>query len=301
MPPPAPSRPAAPPRPTGSPTPGRAAAPSPATPPQKRVIKPRVVQKICPRIVFYAGEKFGKTTFGAHAPEPLLLMPKSDTGYDTLLGAGLVPQIPAETVDSWADLIGWTDSLIADQQGRETLILDGLGAFDFMCQTVVCERDFKGNWNDPKDGFLAYGAERGYKAAAIEWRKLLSRLDSLNQRGMMVVLLGHAMKVPFRNPLGADYDTYTADANRHSWEETKRWSDCILFGKFYTVIDAEKKGKGKGIGGTDRVIYTEQRDAFSAGNRYGMAPELWLPENTPGAAWSTVWNEITRNKNAAAE
>jgi hypothetical protein len=294
-----PSRPSSPPRPS---SPSRNSS-TPAPQQQAKLdFTPRKAAAPCPRIVFYAGEKFGKTTFGAYAPDPFLLMAKGETGYDTLLSAGLVPAIPAMVIEDWQHMLNTLDAFIASPGDRKTLILDAMGGYDMMAQTVVCNRDFKGDWNSPKDGFLAFGADKGYRGTALEWTKLLSRLDVINGMGIVVILLGHATKVPFRNPLGADYDQFTADLNKHSWAVTARWSDCILFGKFFTVITDEdkKSGKGKGIGGSDRVIYTESRDAFSAGNRYAMVPELWL-ENNPATSWGQVWAEITRDKSTPAE
>ena len=74
----------------------------------------------------------------------------------------------------------------------------------------------------------------------------------------------------------------------------------MLFGNFFTVIDDEKKakrqGKGKAIGGTDRVLYTERRDAFDAKNRFGMPTEIWLPDN-PAESWTTIWSHVRKESN----
>jgi hypothetical protein len=262
---------------------------------------PRTPRPICPRIVLYACEKFGKTTFAVHAPNPILLMAKGETGYDTLLSAGLAPAIPAMVIESWEHALDTLDALVTNSADRQTVILDALGGFDILAQTHVCNTQFGGSWNDPRDGFLAYGAERGHRATALEWDRLLARLDTLNQRGLTVVLIGHATRSVVRNPMGADYDTYTADLNKHSWALTARWSDCILHGQFYTEVDADRKAirkgvKGKATGGTDRIIYTRGTAAFVAGNRYSMMPEMLLTDVDAHQMWDTVWNEIVRSK-----
>lgn len=282
------------PKPAGGPPPADDDAPAATA---SKVLTVAKAKPPCPRIVLYAGEKFGKTSTAAFAPDPVILMARGENGYETLLSASLVPAIPAVSINSHRELLEWLDSLIANPQGRKTVILDAIGGFDVLCQEQVCKDHFGNDWNNPRDGFLAYGADRGYKATATEWRKVLARLDRLNAQGIVVILLGHAKVQAFKNPMGADYDTYLCDCNRHSWAETARWSDCILFGKFRTIIDQtkaqEKAGRGKGIGGTDRVIYTEQRDAFTAGNRYGMPEEFEL-EKDPALAWGQVWGHITK-------
>jgi hypothetical protein len=297
---PQPSRPLTPSRPASVPPP--AATVASALPTWKA--KPRQPKPICPKLMIYAVEGFGKTTIGAYAPDPLILMSRGETGYDTLLSKGRVPAVAAEVVENWPDTLAWIDRLIADPQGIRSVVFDATGGFDQFCQDFVCNRDFGGDWHGKKEGFLAFGADKGYKATAQEWRKLLVRLETLRDKhGVMPILLGHAKTVPFRNPMGPDYDTYTADISKYSWADTLRWADATLFGKFYTIVDKEGKGaKGKGIGGTDRVIYTEQRDAFSAKNRYGMPPELFLTEEGggPETMWARIWASIATSPPPAA-
>jgi hypothetical protein len=157
-----------------------------------------------------------------------------------------------------------------------------------MCHEIVCRRDFGGEWGEK--GFAAY--HKGYDLAVGEWLKLLARLERLNeQHGVTIVLLGHAKVQAFRNPLGPDYDRYVSDVHAKTWGPSARWADAVLFGNFYTVVDREKQGKGKGVGGTDRVIYTERRDAWDAKNRYGMPEEIWLDKDRT-RSWAQVWETI---------
>ena len=64
---------------------------------------------------------------------------------------------------------------------------------------------------------------------------------------------------------------------------------------FRTVTAKNRDGKVKGIGGTDRVLYAERRDAFDAKNRYGMPPEVDVPDD-PAQIWTTIWDQIKREK-----
>lgn len=254
-------------------------------------LSPRKAKPICPRLIFTAVEGFGKTSLGAYAPKPVILMAREETGYDTLLSAGRVPAVPAIAVPDWPALLGTLDSLIANPQDREWLVLDAQGGFERLCHEHVCRRDFKNDWSD--QGFLSFN--KGYDVSVSEWIKMLQRLDQINSKGIGILVLAHSKIKQFKNPTGADFDRYVSDCHEKTWGASAKWSDAVLFGNFFTVIDKEKKGKGKGVGGTDRVLYTERRDAWDAKNRFGMDPEIWLG-NDPAAMWDQVWSQITNTK-----
>ena len=110
--------------------------------------------------------------------------------------------------------------------------------------------------------------------------------------GKTVVLLSHSLERRYQNPMGGDFDRFVSDCHEKTWGATKRWADAVLFGNFFTVLD-EASGRAKGVGGTDRDLYGERRDAFDAKNRYGMPDQLTMP-NDPGACWGVIWNAIIK-------
>lgn len=251
-----------------------------------------------PRIVLNAVEGWGKTSCAAFAPEPAVLMAKGETGYQTLLGAGLVPSVQAAYVEDWEALLAFLDDLAgAATMPCKTLALDALGGFERLCHERVCARDFEGKWGEK--GFSSY--QKGYEQSLPDWLQLLQRLDRVRDRGITILLLGHVQIRPFKNPLGEDFDRYVSDVHHKTWGVTHKWADAVLFGQFVNVVDKDKPTdkKGKGIGGTDRVIYTERRDAYDAKNRYGLPALLDIP-NSPQGAWDTIWNAITRKEAADA-
>lgn len=283
---PAPTRPPPPP-----PPPAQAAPVAPKTAATSRRLTVATAKAPCPRLLIYAVEGWGKTSIGAFAPDPVVLMARGESGYSTLLSAGLVPAVPAVTVETWDDLLQWLDTLIADQQGRKTIVLDALGGFERLCHEKVCARDFGNDWGEK--GFASF--QKGYDMSVSEWLKLLQRLDKLNDAGVIIVMLGHARIRSFKNPIGADYDRFEADVHAKTWAATARWADTVLFGNFQTIVDKVKQGKGKGVGGTDRKLYTERRDAWDAKNRYGMPEEIAI-ENDRTKGWETVWSHIVPAK-----
>lgn len=282
----------------GSPPPAKAAAAT--TKSVRKRLAPRQVQDLAPRLIVYGVEGFGKTTLAAYAPDPLILMSRQETGYDTLLSRGLVPAVPAERVDSWPDLLDWLDDLIADSQGRKTLVLDAMGGFERLCQEYTCERHFKNDWSET--GFAGY--QKGYDASLTEWLTMLARLDQLHRQGIVVLITGHARVATFKNPQGPDYDRFCVDCHWKIWSATYRWVDAALFGNFLTIYDkkteAESRGRGKASkGGTDRILFTERRDAYDAKNQYGLPPEIWLTKQ-PSESWSTLWQHLQRKEPASA-
>ena len=250
-------------------------------------LKPRVASKPVPRIVYYAVEGFGKTTFAAGGPDPVVLAARDEKGVQRLLDSGTIKPLPVIDIADWNELLSTLDSLASQQHDRKTIVLDSLGAFERLCQEEVIRRDFKG---DPGDGgFLGFG--RGPKVCLTEWTRLLQKLDALNAKGMMIVVLGHSYVEKFKNPTGADFDRFSCKMDPLAWSMVKGWADCVWFGNFLTITQqASKLAKAKGIGGTDRVVYTQRRDSHDAKPGYVMPNEIVLPEDP-----AQVWNELTQH------
>jgi hypothetical protein len=272
--------------------------PRSSPPPPSRRVSVRKPSRIPPTILLTAVEKWGKTTLAAHAPSPLILMAKGETGYDTLLSTGQVPAVPAEVCEHWVDLVAWQTSLLSDPQGIETLIFDAAGGFEAMCAAMVCERDFKGDWGET--GFAAYG--RGTKLVANEWRAFLMRIEQLRDKhGVQHIILGHSKIKLFNNPAGVNYDRYVCDMSDAVYQLTARQCDAILFGTFAQLVDKAKteskknaaEAKGKVVGTAMRTIITQRQDGYDAGNRYGMPAEIDL--DCDGAEmYNKVWSYINK-------
>jgi len=259
-------------------------------------LTPRKAETPCPRILFYGVEGFGKTTLAANAPKPVIFAARDEQGVKPLVDSGLITGVPVLDCSTFAETLGMIDSLIADTQGIQTAAFDSLGAFERLAMEAVCTRDFKGEWGE--NGFASYG--KGVAGTLTEMLKLLQRLDSLNKKGVTILVLAHATVKNFKNPTGADFDQYQVACLPQIWDTVSRWSDAILFAKFESIVEIGGKSKGniakdrgKGIGGTDRVVYTERRDAFVAKNRYGMPAEIELSGDRE-RSWSEIWQHIVK-------
>ncbi len=279
-----PSAPSTPP-PTAPPTSSGNGLPADVTVPVLAKAEPKFQP---PRIVVNGVEGWGKTTLAAFAPDPAILMARGETGYLTLLGANTVPNVPSTLIDTWPGLLALLDELSGqDELPYKTLALDALGGFERLCHEYVCTRDFDGKWGEK--GFASY--QKGYDVSITDWLSLLQRLDKINQRGVMILILAHCQVRPFKNPLGEDYDRYIANVHHKTWGVTHKWADAVFFANFVAVIEEKKKNRPKGIGGNDRIIFTQHHDAYDAKNRYAMQPEIDIPPE-PGQMWPTLWAAI---------
>lgn len=259
-----------------------AAPPKPA-PPTVRIGK--AAPMLPPRIILNAMEGWGKTSLAANAPEPVILMARGETGFETLRGHGRVPDVDCGTIGDWPSLLGYLDSLSQKPLHYKTIVLDALGGYERLCWETVVRRDFKGNWGD--DGFFAF--QKGPGLAVRDWLELLPRLDVLNRQGAMILILSHATVGPFRNPTGRDYDRYQADCRKETWAATVKWADAVLFGAFeQMLVDVKGASKPKASDRvSDRVLHTTRTEAWDAKNRYGLPDSIDIP-NDPMRGWETL-------------
>lgn len=170
------------------------------------------------------------------------------------------------------------------------LVGDTLNGAEALCHKYICERDFNGTWGN--QGFASYN--KGYEVALPEWTRLLVALDQLRaERKMTIVMLCHTKVKPFKNPEGADYDRYQPDIHEKTWGLSHKWADCVLFGNFEVTVQTDKADakKGKGTGGSFRLLYTERKAAYDAKNRLGLPSEIEMG-NSPQEAFTAFASAV---------
>lgn len=237
------------------------------------------------RVVLHGVEGVGKTSFGANAPRPIFLMARGETGLETLIDSGRVVQTPhfPET-QSWGDVLGAVRSLIASEHEFKTLVIDTLNGIERLCHEEVCRRDFKGDWTDK--GFM--GFMRGYEVSLADWREFLSLLDQLRaERRMSILVLAHTKVGTFKNPEGPDFDRYQVDMHHKTWSLTHKWADMVLFANYFTLASKDDGGRIKGMGGQERVLYTERHASYDAKNRHGLPGEIAM-----GSSGNEAWGSF---------
>lgn len=277
------------------PPPGARSAPAAAARHTRKplVIKPREVSQIGCKLVIPAVEGFGKTTIAAYAPSPLILMSPLETGYQTLLNAGRVPQGAALDIASWPELLDTIDQLTEDPQGIKTLALDAIGGFEKLMFEHVCQTKFGGDWDSKKDGFDSWGGSTGHRACIRVWPQLLHRLESLAiKQGVDIIVLTHVKLVKAFHPDFGEYQKNGPDIHpEYMWPPLKKWADDVLYGTFETF----KNNDGIAIAGEQRVFRTTHTATADAKNKRNMPSDL--PVNCPPEGmYDLIFNYINQAK-----
>ena len=226
-----------------------------------------------PRLMVYGVEGIGKSTFCAGAPNPIYILTEDG------LGSLKVDHFPLAT--SFADVIDAIASLYKDNHAFETVIIDSLDWLEAIIQREIEQK------YDAKD--LAYG--KGALIAAERWREILDGLNALrNDKGMIVILVAHTTIKRFDSPEVEPYDRYQPKLQERSNAVVSEWSDAVLFANYKTIVKKDDVGfnqtNNRGISTGERLLFTSERPAYMAKNRYNM------PESIP-LSWDAFSEAIS--------
>lgn len=225
-----------------------------------------------PRIFLYAVEGIGKTTFAANAPAPIFIQTEDGLGG---IDAARFPMV--ESIDDVRQAIG---TLYSEPHDFQTVVLDSA---DWLEQIIAREIEAK---HDAKE--LAYG--KGALKQAEVWQELLAGFNALrNDRGMSVILIGHSQIKRFDSPETEPYDRYSPKLQERSNALLREWADAVLFANYRVVVKSTevgfKKEVSRGITTGERLLYTTEKPAYMAKNRYA------LPDSLP-LSWDALSNAI---------
>ena len=227
-----------------------------------------------PRIMLYGPHGLGKTTFGAGAPAPIFILTEDG------LGQLEVDHFPlAKTFDQVQEAL----LALQGEHDFQTVVIDSLDWLDNLIWEQINTK------YDAKD--LAYG--KGAVIAADYWRKVLDGLNSLRAKGMAVVMLAHCEIKRFDSPEVEPYERYQPKLQARSSALVQEWADCVFFANYKTVVKSSDVGFNqkvtRGITTGERLMYTAERPAYLAKNRYS------LPESLP-LDWQAFIAAMTGNK-----
>ena len=110
---------------------------------------------------------------------------------------------------------------------------------------------------------------------------LLEGLNLLrNERGMAIILLAHCQIKRFDSPETEPYERYQPKLQERSSALVQEWADAVLFANFRTVVRREDVGFNKdvrrGVTTGERQLYTTEKPAYYAKNRYSLPDSLPL-------------------------
>lgn len=191
-------------------------------------------------------------------------------------------------VDFWGTLLDGLDYLENAQHPYRTVVLDTLDSLERCLMGYVVGNDDKATSITTVGG----GFNKGWEQVAEEWHKLTERLDRLQERrGLNLLVLGHSKIERMTDPdTGAEWDRWTLGAHKKTVAVMSGWVDEILF----LTRDVRTQGKRdkKGKGGT-RLLHTAWSPGRIAGSRRNLPPVIVIPQGPPADAWQVVREAAT--------
>ena len=213
------------------------------------------------KLILYAPEGFGKSTFASKFPDPLFI--------DT---EGSTKQLDVKRFDgdmTWEKILEAADYVIQHPESCKTLVVDTVDWAESACLSKLNK-----DYNTSNILTMDYG--KGSLLAVAEFQKLIDKLDRILSAGKNIVLLAHARmeKQELPEEIGA-FDHWGLKLQSKQIKAlVKEWADIVLFGNYKTFIVTDDKTKNKKAQGNKRVMYTEHHACWDAKNRHGLAAEI---------------------------
>lgn len=218
-----------------------------------------------PRIVIYGVHGIGKSTLAAGAPAPIFI--------PTEEGANEIDVDKLPTCSSHEDVMNALRALYKEAHDYQTAVIDSA---DWLEDFIHLE--LKASYTDKE---LSYGKDS--VRAAEKMNEVLTALNHLRtKRNMACIIVAHSEVKRFDSPLTEPYDRYQPKLQSRFSALVQEWADLVGFATWDVVVQKEEVGFNRearrGISTGVRKLYTEERPAFLAKNRYGMPVELTLPD-----------------------
>lgn len=217
------------------------------------------------RVVLYGVESIGKTTFAAQFPTPLFIDIEGGSQHLDVVRWELEQQ---EDSARWRE---FQQAIVeAKNTDHKTIVVDSIDFAERICSDALCAENKKKSIED-------FGYGKGYAMVSERMAKVLASFDDLIRAGKHVVIIAHSQIKRFEAPDAlAPYDRYELKLLKQTSPMIKEWADELWFLRFKTKVATSESGKGKGIGGKERIMLTTHAAAYDAKTRSGLAEELPL-------------------------
>jgi len=225
-----------------------------------------------PRILIHGVQGIGKTKFGADAPNPIFILTED--------GLGLLESDHFPLCNSYAEVMDALTVLATQEHDFKTLVEDSLDWMEPLIWQHTCEVN---NWTSIEDP--GYG--RGYVEALTYWSEYIDAINYLrNEKGMTIIQTAHSIAKKYNDPTTEPYDRYQIKLQDKAAGKLLEHSDIVLFANYRvtTIKDGKDKKNVRAVGAGERIMFTEERPAFVAKNRYSLPAEMPLD-----------WNELTKH------
>lgn len=246
------------------------------------------VSKEPPVICIYGDGSIGKDTFASFAPDPVFIFTENSRG---------VLDVKSWQCESYEDVMNATSVLLENDHNFKSAVYSTLDWFEPMVWNYLIRMqptDEKGREVTSVEG---YGFGKGYKYALDYWNDFLTLVNRLRiEKDMLIIFVAHPTIRKVTPPDSDSYDTYMMklqDSDKVSAKDKiVESSDVLLFANWRVALTDEKLGFGnsrqRGVGSGERIIYTEQRPAYEAKNRYGLPSQIHIKSKD----WSELWQPL---------
>lgn len=221
------------------------------------------------RVLLYGREGVGKTTWASRAPRPLFIGQRGEADE-------LDVDRPDKKIERWDQVLDVVDELRNEEHPFQSIVFDTADWLEPIIFRHVCDTPSDGK---PRKNIEDFGYGKGYKSALDDWRQLFSKLEDLeDRRGMNVIILAHAQVKTFNNPDGDNYDLFDLKLSKEASGLLKEWTKAVLFAVFETFTKKANKNdpKAKAYGEGARLVHTQPRPAWHAKSRYPLPATMAL-------------------------
>ena len=225
------------------------------------------------RFLLYGVQGIGKTLCASTFASPIILRTEDGTS------AIDVPTFP-DLARTYEDVTQAISALHGEHPYR-TLVIDSLDWMEPLIWDHVCQKHVDSH-GKPIASIEAIGYGKGYIEADAYWRYIQSGLDSLRlKKGMQIVCIAHAEVKTFCPPDGDQYDRYQPKLQKRAFALWQEWADEVFFVNYRRrMIDNGQNSRSKRAEGDGaRVIFTSERPAYLAKNRWSMPDEIYVGQD----------------------
>lgn len=239
------------------------------------------------RILMYGVQGIGKNTFASTFESPVII--QTEEGSQALPDYVQVSEL-VTSLDDLYENIGW---LLNEDHEFKTVILDTL---DWLEPIMWRACSIQNNWK----GIEEPGYGKGYIALDSLWQIVMGGFDKLRDRGITIVVLAHSEIKRVEPPDNDPYDMYQIKVHKRASALWQEWADMVLFAN-YRIFTKKAGGsfdkdKKKAIGSGERVIYTNERPAWRAKNRWSLPDEIYIGKDKTYSAFHNALEEATSGK-----
>lgn len=251
-----------------------------------------------PIITLYGTPGVGKTTFanrdGKNNDSVLFLQFEKGSHGMNIINYPVRDSDPEHSkylFKTYPEIMKALEDIYLSEHSFDTIVFDTI---DFMEKIIWKHVANTKNVKTIDD--IAYG--NGYKLATTLWDSILDGLEAIrDHRGITVILLAHAQVDRFDDPATDSYNRYIPALHKGIYGKIIAWSDMVLFADQKVFVQEKDAGFGKKTIKTsagNRVLYTMERPAFQAKNRFNLPPEIPLDWPTFMETLTTCINNRTK-------